>query len=208
MRHTFVVFGLMLILTSTLLPATTFADAMSTAAGDLRSDMRKLWEDHITWTRNFIISFAASLPDQDVVSARLLQNQVDIGNAIKPFYGEEAGNKLGGLLKEHILGAVEVLKAAKAGNKAQLDTANSKWQSNGDEIATFLSTANPKNWPLATLKAEMRKHLDLTLAEASNRLSGKFAEDVKDYDRVHEHILHFADTLTTGIQNQFPDKFK
>jgi hypothetical protein len=51
-------------------------------------------------------------------------------------------------------------------------------------------------------------HLDLTLAEASNRLSGKFAEDVKDYDRVHEHILHFADTLTTGIQNQFPDKFK
>jgi hypothetical protein len=180
----------------------------ASAASDLRSDMRKLWEDHITWTRMFIVSFAANLPDQDIISARLLQNQVEIGNAIKPYYGEEAGNKLGALLKDHILGAVEVLKAAKAGDQAQLAAANRKWQTNGDEIATFLSSANSKNWPAATMKAEMKKHLDLTLTEASNRLNGKYAEDAKDYDRVHEHILHFADTLTKGIQAQFPDKFK
>ncbi len=182
--------------------------ASTNVASDFRSDMRKLWEDHITWTRMFIVSFAGNLPDQDLVSARLLQNQVDIGNAIKPYYGEEAGNKLAALLKDHILGAVEVLKAAKAGDKAQLEAANRKWQANGNDIAVFLSTANPKHWPEATMKTEMKKHLDLTLTEASNRLSGKYAEDVKDYDRVHEHMLHFADTLSSGIQGQFPDKFK
>jgi hypothetical protein len=53
----------------------------------LRMDMRKLWEDHITWTRIFIISAVADLPDKDAATQRLLRNQVDIGNAIKPFYG-------------------------------------------------------------------------------------------------------------------------
>src|ERR1051325_7674961 len=59
--------------------------------------MRKLWEDHITYTRNVIISFelnepdaATVLPDLGTVVDRLLRNQVDIGNAIKPYYGEAA----------------------------------------------------------------------------------------------------------------------
>lgn len=56
------------------------------------------------------------------------------------------------------------------------------------------------------MKAEIKTHLDLTLAEASNRLKGNYAEDVRDYDKVHEHILHLADTLSSGIEKQFPDK--
>ena len=207
MKRSFIVAGLFLVVSSLLFFGMPSADA-ATASCDLRSEMRRLWEDHITWTRLFIVSFAANLPDQDIASARLLQNQSDIGNAIKPFYGEEAGNKLSALLKDHILGAVEVLKAAKAGNQAQLDTANRKWQSNGDDIAAFLGSANPKHWPATTMKTEMKKHLDLTLTEASNRLNGKFAEDAKDFDRIHENILHLADTLSSGIEGQFPDKFK
>ena len=181
-------------------------DKMMTS--DLRRGMHKLWEDHIVYTRNFIISFAGNLPDQDAVSARLLQNQVDIGDAIKPFYGDAAGSQLTLLLKDHILGAVEILKAAKPGDKAATDAAVLKWQANSDQIATFLSNANPKNWPAATMKSEMRKHLDLTLKEATDRLAGNYAADIKDYDEVHHHILALADTLTDGIVKQFPDKFK
>lgn len=177
-------------------------------ASDLRKDMYRLWEDHIGYTRNFIISFAGNLPDQDTVSARLLQNQTDMGNALKPFYGDAAGSQLTSLLKEHILGAVEILKAAKAGDKAASDAAVLKWQTNADQIATFLSNANPKNWPLATMKTEMRKHLDLTLKEATDRLGGKYADDIKAYDEVHHHILGLADVLTDGIVKQFPDRFK
>jgi hypothetical protein len=96
------------------------APAKPTGASQLRSDLRKLWEDHVTWTRLYIVSVAAGLPDKDATAQRLLQNQVDIGNAIKPFYGAEAGNKLSALLKEHIMGAVDLLAAAKAGDQPKV----------------------------------------------------------------------------------------
>ena len=78
--------------------------------------LRDPWADHTGWTRNYIISFVAGLPDTNFAAQRLLKNQVDIGNAIKPFYGNVAGDKLTSLLKDHIMGAVDLLKAAKAGN--------------------------------------------------------------------------------------------
>ena len=174
----------------------------------LRADMRKLWEDHITWTRLYIVSVAAGLGDKDQTAQRLIQNQVDIGNAIKPFYGDEAGNKLAALLKEHILGAADLLAAAKAGNTAEVDKQKARWSKNADDIAVFLSGDNPKYWPAATMKTEMKMHLDLTLKEALDRFGGKFAEDIKDYDEVHAHILRLADTLTDGIAAQFPAKVK
>jgi len=169
--------------------------------------MRKLWEDHITWTRIFIISAAADSPDRAAATDRLLQNQVDIGNAIKPFYGDAAGDKLTALLKEHIVTAAEVVAAAKAGDKAKLDDANKRWYANADQIAAFLSGANSKNWPAAEMKSMMHEHLDLTTAEAVARLHGDWAADIKAYDQVHEQILHMADGLSAGIMKQFPDKF-
>lgn len=64
------------------------------AACDLRISERKVWIDHVTWTRSFIVSDLASLDDKSDVLERLLKNQEDIGNSIKSYYGEEAGNKL------------------------------------------------------------------------------------------------------------------
>jgi len=206
-RHfrTLLVFTVLVVLSS-VISGPAFAAGKADAA-QLRVDMRKLWEDHITWTRLWIVSFAAGLPDQDVAAGRLMQNQVDIGNAIKPFYGNEAGTKLTGLLKEHIQGAVELVTAAKAGDAAKIAAAKTRWYKNGDDIAAFLASANPKNWPLGSMKSGMKEHLDTTLQEAQDRLSGKWAEDAKDYDRVKAHILALADMLTKGIVNQFPDRF-
>jgi hypothetical protein len=174
----------------------------------LHDAMRKLWEDHITWTRIFIISAAADSPDKPAATDRLLQNQVDIGNAIKPYYGEEAGNKLTTLLKEHITTAAEVVAAAKANDKTKLDDANKRWFANADAIADFLSSANPKNWPAAEMRTMMHDHLNLTTAEAVARLKGDWAADVAAYDKVHEQILKMADMLTMGIVKQHSDKFK
>lgn len=174
----------------------------------LRTDMRRLWEDHITWTRLFIVSFAAGLPDTDATTGRLLRNQDDIGSALAAYYGAPAGAKLTGLLKEHIVVAVDVLKAAKAGNAADLDVANTKWYANMDEISGFLSSANPEHWPLASVKPFMRMHLDLTLEEASARLKGDWQADISAYEKIHSHILEMADTLTDGIVKQFPDRFR
>lgn len=189
------------------LPATTVAQDTPISALDFQNAMRKLWEDHITWTRLYIVSFVADLPDADLVAERLLQNQTDIGDAIKPIYGDEAGNQLAELLKEHITGAVNLLTAAKGGDTAAVDEASAAWNTNGEAIATFLNGANPDHWPLEDLKAEMQMHLDLTLKEAQARLAGDYEADIAAYEEVHEHILGMADILSTGIIKQFPEKF-
>ena len=83
---------------------------VSAKAAALESAMNRLWEDHVTWTRMVIVDFAAGLPDLKTAEVRLLRNQTDIGNAVKPFYGTAAGNRLTSLLRTHILEAVTVLR--------------------------------------------------------------------------------------------------
>lgn len=170
--------------------------------------MRKLWEDHITWTRSVIVSTFADLPDLAPTTQRLLQNQDDIGDAIKPFYGDEAGDLLSALLREHILIAAEILQAAKIGDTAALEDAIERWYANGDDIAVFLNTANPKNWPLEEMKAMMREHLDLTLEEAVAYLNGDYEASIAAYEEVHLQALGMADMLSEGIIKQFPQKFR
>ncbi len=174
---------------------------------ELRMDVRKLWEDHITWTRNYIVSALANLEDTGKVAERLLRNQDDLGDAVKPFYGEEAGKKLAGLLRDHILIATEVVKAAQTNNTMELPKAQKKWVANADEIAVFLSGANP-HWPKAVLTDMLHKHLDYTTNEVVSRLKKDWAGDIASYDQGHAHMLMFADAMTEGIVKQFPDKFK
>lgn len=169
--------------------------------------MRKLWEDHVTWTRLAIVEFAAGNPGFNATATRLLQNQTDIGNAIAPFYGQAAGDQLSSLLHTHITEAVQILEDAKAGNTAALSADEAKWYDNANQIADFLSAANPKNWPDATMRDEMKVHLDETLQEAEDELAGNYTASVNDYEPVVEHMLGFADLLSTGIIRQFPDQF-
>ena len=173
----------------------------------LRNDMRKLWEDHIVWTRLAIISLTTGAPDTEATVGRLLANQTHIGDAVKPFYGRAAGNELTRQLRLHILIAAEVIAAAKAGDAAKLADAQARWRANADDIAGVLASVNPRHWKLRTMKAEMRTHLDLTTREVVARLQGNWNADVAAYDEIHDHILHLADFLSAGLVKQFPKRF-
>ena len=186
----------------------TVHSASAAKAVALRTDMRKLWEDHITWTRLAIISLTTGSPDADATLARLLRNQTDIGNAIKPYYGKAAGNELTRQLRSHILIAADVIAAAKAGDSAKLADAQARWVENADQIAAVLNSVHPRYWKLGTMKAEMHEHLDRTTQEAVARLQGNWAADVAAYDKVHVHILHMSDMLSNGIVKQFPARFR
>jgi len=142
-----------------------------------------------------------------VTVARLLRNQTDLGNAIKPYYGKSAGNELTRQLKAHILIAADVIAAAKAGDQEKLVAVQAKWVANADQIAKVLNSVNPRYWKLGALKTEMHMHLELTTAEAVARLQGKWSADVAAYDKVHDHILHMSDLLSDGIVKQFPARF-
>jgi hypothetical protein len=180
---------------------------LSPKAVAFRSAMDRLWEDHITWTRMVIVDFAAGLPDLPNAEARLLRNQVDIGNAIKPYYGRAAGQKLTSLLRTHIREAVPVLAAAKAGDQTKLTHALATWNTNARQIAAFLTHANQRSWPLAMTTTMMKQHLALTTAEAAARLQGNWAADIAAYDRVHTEILQMSHMLSDGIIRQFPNRF-
>jgi len=190
-------------------PATMDMRGMVTARQlAFRNAMRMLWEQHVAWTRLAIVSFAGNLPDLAPTEQRLLRNQTDIGDAVKPFYGDAAGRKLTALLRRHILVAVQILVDVKAGDTTALARDQNAWYANANRIAAFLHAANPHNWPLHALRQMMHRHLALTTQEAVAELQGHFPASIHAYDRVEQEILGMADMLSTGIIRQFPGRFE
>jgi hypothetical protein len=178
----------------------------SEGAATLKQDLRKLWTDHVVWTRDYIVAAVGDQPDAQAAANRLMKNQEDIGKAIATFYGNAAGQQLTTLLKEHISIAVDLIKAAKTGDKSGQQQADSRWQQNAVQIADFLSKANP-HWPRETLVSMMKMHLSTTTNEVVARLNKNWDEDVRAYDTVYEHILKMSDAIADGIVRQFPEKF-
>ncbi|MFD1177567.1 glycosyltransferase [Paenibacillus puldeungensis] len=178
----------------------------TTTVEQLRAVLRKFWIDHGIWTRNYIVSFVAGMEDQEAVLARLLQNQQDIGNALKPYYGKEAGNKLTELLREHILIAGKLFDAIKRGHLEDTEKYKLDWYWNAKDIAVFLSKLNP-NWPAKQLQELLEKHLQLVTDDLNARLNKDWPADIAFFDQVQEHLIRFADVLANGIAKQFPQKF-
>jgi len=180
--------------------------ALSEKTCALRTGMRKLWADHVVWTRSYIKSAILDNPDLKVVTERLLQNQDDIGNAIIAYYGQDARKQLTELLKEHILGAADLVEAAKIDDKSKLNQASKRVHDNAKDIAAFLSSANP-NWSEKELVTMLNEHLKLLTQETMACIEQQWSDDVKLFNAVFDQAMEMADALTNGIVKQFPDKF-
>jgi hypothetical protein len=172
------------------------------------NDFRRLWVDHVLWTSNYITSATtAGAEDQKDVLERLLRNQEDIGDSIKPVYGEEAGNKLTDLLKEHIVIAGGIVEAAKSGDQTKLGQLNKEWYRNADDIAAFLSNANP-NLKNEELKKLLYAHLELVADDLNASLKKDWQARIVSIDDGVTHIIMMADAISDGVVKQFPEKFK
>ena len=167
--------------------------------GNLNAAMRKLWSDHVYWTREYILASVFKTPNKDVATQRLLKNQEDIGSSIKSVFGASAGNKLTVLLKQHILGVVTIIENALGNRRQQMNVAIEQWRDNGDEIARFLNSINPQFWTIREMNKSMRDHLDLTLKEINATLDGDYKGSQKWFDLAYQQILYKADTMTEGI---------
>ncbi len=174
----------------------------------LYQGMQTLWMQHMEWTYAAVAAFAVDSPGFPATADRLLQNQVDIGNAVRPFYGDAAADQLTTLLQEHITGAVAVLTAAKAGDSNALNQAVTAEYANAKAIGDFLGDANPTNWPKADMEAMMATHIDQTLVYATDMLQGDYAQAIANYGLAEAHMVEMADMLSAGVIAQFPDQFK
>lgn len=179
---------------------------LSNTVINLMNDLRKLWEQHDVWTRSTIMSIIFNLPDVDFVTNRLLRNPVDFGNALEPFYGSSIALKFSDLLKDHLVIAAELVKAAKAGNKQSADAIEKRWYDNADQIAIFLSQIN-HYWSQEEWKVMLHQHLALVKSEAVNILTKNYAAGIAVYDELENQSLGMADMMAEGITKQFPNKF-
>jgi hypothetical protein len=179
----------------------------STTAAELHSTLQELWADHMQWTYATVDAFFHNTDALDPTLHRLLTNQSDIGGAIASFYGDEAGDQLTELLTTHIDLAVPVLQAAQAADGDALGAATDDWYANAQEIADFLSAANPDNWPQTATRPALEMHIDQTTAYAVDLLEGNYAKAIQDYDAAFDHMMDLADILAAGIVEQFPDRF-
>lgn len=169
---------------------------------DLMKELRMLWEQHVHWTRSFIISTAADLGDLDPVTKRLLRNPGDFARVLARFYGGTIANEFKDLFTQHLLIAADLVNAAKKGDTDAADAARRKWYANADDLSAFLGQINPY-WSVARWKEMFYSHLQMTEKEAILRLEGSYAEDIQIYDRIEAEALSMADEMSFGMIRQF-----
>ncbi|MGH3439760.1 MAG: hypothetical protein ACRDRN_25320, partial [Sciscionella sp.] len=175
--------------------------------GQLYLAMRKLMGDHMHWTYATVDAFFNEPKELNGKLTRLLANQTDIGNAIKPYYGDAAGDELSTLLHAHINGYVPLLKDVKAGDSAAATKDFNKILANGVQIGKFLEAANPKNWPAPAVENMFTVHNKQTETYALDIFKGNYKQSITDFETALNHMLSMADTLSAGIIAQFPNKF-
>jgi len=174
---------------------------------DLINEIRRLWEDHITWSRMAILSMTENFPDENIVTKRLLRNPSDFATLFKTYYGEEIATKYEALFTEYLVNGMELLKATMSGDKTAAIEAERKWYANADEIATFLASINP-NWKEKTWKEMLYENISLSKDEAMDRANKYYAADILVYDKIQNQALEMADIMSEGIISQFPNKFQ
>ncbi len=189
------------------MPSQPIPECIGKAQQTLSNHMRLLWEQHVYWTRLFILSMAFGLPDMELVTDRLLRNPKDFEEALKPFYGKDIAAKFAELFTSHLTIAAELVEAAKAGNSAAVADAEKRWYANADEIADFLSGINPY-WSAQEWRKMLYDHLAMTKAEAVDILTQKYGDSINVFDGIEQQALMMADAMTQGLVKQFPQQFR
>ncbi len=183
------------------------AECITQAKFDLSNHIRLLWEQHITWTRLAIISMVFNLPDVELVTQRLLRNPKDFEAALIPFYDGKAAARFSDLLRNHLVLAADLVKAAKAGDKNVAAQTEKQWYDNARDIAAFLASINPY-WSRQEWEKMLFDHLALVKNEAVFMLTKEYQKGIDLYDEMERQAMMMADTMTEGIVKQFPGRFR
>lgn len=169
---------------------------------ELGNTMRKLWTQHVYWTRFFIISTVQEIPDLKYVTSRLLKNPEDFAKVLKIFYGEKTANEFKQLLTEHLKIGGDLVNAAKNAEVLQCDELRKKWYANADDIAEFLAEINPY-WCQEKWKDMLYSHLNMTEKEVGFRLKKEYSNDIDIFEVIEKEALDMGDHMAFGIIRQF-----
>ena len=182
-------------------------DVNPARVADTKDAFRDLWVGHIFSVRNVVMSNATENPAaRDAAEKEVVANIKQIASAITPFYGKAASERLFTILIIGYGAVGEYSEATVAGNKGRQDAALAHLASNADDFAMFLSRLNPY-LPEETVKALMAVHGAHHVLQI-NRLQEKgYAHVGATWPAMRQHVQIMADTLTTALVKQFPNKF-
>lgn len=194
-------------------PARSQAAAPNPAkVAQLKLALRDLYVNHIFWVRDLVISTRlgekAAVKEADEYGEK---NANAIGHSIDPFYGQAAGGKFATLFVGHYSAVKDYLNAAFKNNfkgsaalkKAALD----KLTKNANEIAAFLSSANP-NLPKATVYGLLVTHAQQHVMSIDATAKKDWAGEADMWDPMVKHIYTISDAVADAIAQQFPNKFE
>jgi len=169
--------------------------------------LRDLWVGHIFWVRNVVVDTLAGNKQAAAASEKaVVANARQIAAAIEPYYGKEAADKLFGLLAGHYGAVKEYAEATAAGSKGKQDAAFKRLAANANEIARFLSGANP-NLPYDSLNGLLLAHGGHHIQEIQQLKGKQYAEEAQTWEAMKKHMYVIADALAGAIAKQFPKQF-
>lgn len=169
---------------------------------DTISIFRKLCEQHIMWTRSYMISCIEELDDLDAVRNRLLRNPSDFAYELAPFYGEITAHQFMILLREHLFITFDLLNSVRTNNIMVMNESKNKWYSNTENMAIFLASINPY-WEKEHWQVLFFEYLNMIEDTVALRFSKRHPRGVTMYDDLEEHALKMADYMWKGIIHQF-----
>ncbi|MDP4119544.1 MAG: LysM domain-containing protein [Bacillota bacterium] len=172
----------------------------------LSNNLRRVWFEHVLWTRLLIISIVDNLLDTDAVTNRLLQNPNDIAKIFMPYYGADDAKIISNLLTQHLAIGKQLITALKNKDMQEAEKLNLQWYKNADDMAVAFHTINPY-YDQDEIRNMLYDHLDLTKEEVINRLSKDYVNDIHSFDKIENQAMDMADEFTNGIIKQFPGMF-
>ena len=174
---------------------------------DTKAMMRNLWAGHIFWIRNVVLDNAIGIPEaRNIAEQEVVNNAKQIASTLSPFYGELASENLFTLLADHYGAITEYADATVVGNTLQQEVALAHLSSNADNIAAFLSGANPylsKDGVRGLIAAHGSHHV----AQIIQLQEHDYSSEAQTWKVMRKHADVIADTLTTALAQQFPAKF-
>jgi hypothetical protein len=183
-------------------------DVNPVRVAEMKQSLRELWLGHIYWVQHAVLNNATNNPSaQDAADMQVLANAQQIASPVTPFYGKARSEKLHTLLVGHIAAFKEYSEATVARHTRQQDVALTGLASNVDDIAVFFNGVNPDHLPKDTVRGLIGAHLAHHVLQINQYNKKEYAHLEETWPMMRQHVYVIADTLTTALAKQFPDKF-
>lgn len=169
--------------------------------------LRDLWLGHAFWVRNVVVAtFAGNKAATAAAENEVVANAKKIAASIEPFYGKAASDKLFSMLAGHYGAVKQHLDAIVAGNQKKEDAAMNSLTGNVEEIAVFLSSANP-NLPHDAVQGLLLAHVGHHKQQIQQLRDKQYQQEAETWEAMKGHMFVIADTLAGALAAQFPAKF-